>query len=141
MDGVETCIECDWAIRQHWMGGELDVFAAARAWQAFRDWLDKPTWQPIETAPSSRIILVHYRNSAGSSRIIKARHVQRWTEECSVEYEEGCGEYSEDADAFYVTEGWWEQVDNWPEWCEIRVDEGAPDHWMPLPAPPNKVTP
>jgi predicted Rdx family selenoprotein len=39
MDGIETCIECEWAIRSHWMAGEgvIEV-KAARAWQALRDW-------------------------------------------------------------------------------------------------------
>lgn len=97
-----------------------------------------PKWHPIDTAPSGKIILIHYRNSHGKSRVIKARHVKRWTEETSVDFEEGCGEYSEELDAFFITEGWWEQVDNWPDYTEIVVSEGEPTHWQPLPAPPSE---
>ena len=42
----------DWGIDDE---AEVSVYIhrdAARAWQALRDWLDKPTWQPIETAPT-----------------------------------------------------------------------------------------
>ena len=114
---------------------------AARAWQALRDWLDKPTWQPIETAPSGKPVLVHYRNSHGKSRVIKARRVERWTEEASVESEEGCYEYSEEHDTYYITEGWWECIDNWPDYTEVKVSEGEPTHWQPMPKPPSEVTP
>lgn len=95
-------------------------------------------WLPIESAPSGKPVLIHYRNSHGKSRVIKARHVKRWTEEASVDFEEGCGEYNEDLDAYFITEGWWEQIDNWPDYCEVVVSEGAPDSWQPLPAPPSE---
>ncbi len=97
-------------------------------------------WRPIGTAPSGIPILIHYKNALGNSRIIKARHVERWTEEASSAFDSGEGtyEYSEELDNYYITEGWWEQVDNWPEWCEIKIDEGEPTHWQPLPAPPSE---
>lgn len=93
-------------------------------------------WQPIATAPHSIPVLVHYKNSHDKSRVIKARFVARFTEEAGFDYEEGCAEYDEENDRYTTTEGWWEQIDNWPDYGEVAVHEGVPDHWMPLPEPP-----
>lgn len=102
---------------------------------AFWAWLKYGGWQPIDTAPSGKPVLVHYRNSHGKGRTIKARWVARWTEEASFEAEDGCSEYNEENDTYYVTEGWWECVDNWDDFTEVKVSEGVPTHWHPLPEP------
>ena len=47
-----------------------------------------------------------------------------------------CVEYSELEDAYYVTEGWYELIDNWDEYARIAVNEGVVTNWMPLPAAP-----
>ena len=92
-------------------------------------------WQPIETAPSGKAVLIHYRNPLGNSRVIKARHIQRFTEESN---DEGMGvdEYDEANDRYTYVEGWWEMLDNWDEYSIVKVCSGTPTHWHPLPAPP-----
>ena len=70
-------------------------------------------WQPIETAPSGKAVLIHYKNRLGNSRVIKARYIQRFTEEAVNDDGEGVDDY-----AF------------------VMVNEGQPTHWMPLPETP-----
>ena len=92
-------------------------------------------WQTIETCPSRQMVLVHYKNSLGKSRIIKASFYPRWTVEANMD-DDTYHEYSEEKDSYYVCEGWYEEIDNWPEYTSVHVIEGVPDAWMPLPAPP-----
>ena len=49
---------------------------------------------------------------------------------------EACIEYDEAADTYYVTEGWYECIDNWDDYSSVAVTEGEVTHWMPLPQPP-----
>lgn len=92
-------------------------------------------WQTIDTAPKGRTVLIHYKNSLGNGRTVKARYVERFT----VEDDSGLGEYCEDKDEYYLLEGWYEQVDNWDDFAEIFI-HCKPTHWMPLPAPPGDTT-
>lgn len=94
-------------------------------------------WQPISTAPAQRIVLVHYLNSHGKSRIIKARYVPMLTEELDPDSEID-GDYCDIGDVFCVPAGWYEQIDNWYDFSELLVTEGQPDAWMPMPAPPGQ---
>lgn len=89
-------------------------------------------WQPIITAPHSKRVLIHYKNSLGNSRIIKAKFVPRYT----VESEHGDwanDEYCEERDEYYYIGGWYEIIDNWDELSAVYVTEGVPDMWYPLP--------
>jgi hypothetical protein len=94
------------------------------------------SWQPIETAPSGKAVLIYYKGSYGGKRIIKARHIARFTEEASYDCEEGVDEYDEDNDRYTYCEGWWEMIDNWGDFAFVMVSEGIPTHWHELPAPP-----
>lgn len=93
-------------------------------------------WQPISTAPQLQVVLVHYKNVLGKSRVIKARFTPRYTEEATDECEFGTQEYDEANDRYTLVEGWWECIDNWGDFSYVFVTEGVPDHWMPLPKPP-----
>lgn len=80
-----------------------------------------PQWQPIETAPKGRILLVGYTNRAGKWRTVRGRYYEAETLE---------SEMSEDG---WAPEGWYEEADNAEE---INFTDEPPTHWMPLPAAP-----
>lgn len=90
------------------------------------------TWQLIETAPKSTTILVFYKNCFGNGRIVKARYVEKDTEESDGEYSDNA-EYNEEKDMYFTPEGWYELIDNWPDYSSCHIHEGEPTHWMPLP--------
>ena len=83
-------------------------------------------WQPIETAPKHRTLLLGYFNSHGNWRTLRGQ----WFSQESIE------ETWEDADL--AGEGWYEtpvEIDDTPNcfWTE-------PTHWMPFPPAPTKGT-
>lgn len=55
------------------------------------------TWQPIETAPQNRIVLVHYTNDLGNGRTMRARYYPPETLESDV------------AENGWADEGWYEE--------------------------------
>jgi hypothetical protein len=94
-------------------------------------------WKPIETAPKSTVILVFYKNRSGKGRIVKAAYVEKFTEESNGDYDE-FADYNEATDCYYTPEGWYEYIDNWDDFSHIKIGEGTPTHWMPLPKPPEE---
>jgi len=84
-------------------------------------------------------VLAYYLNSHGMGRRIRAMHVKRFTVEAEefADPETQCCEYSEQDDCYYTTEGWYELIDNWPDYSSCAVIEGVITHWMPLPAAPS----
>lgn len=83
-----------------------------------------------------RHVLAFYRNALGKPRIIIASHLERWTEESYGDEEVEDDEYHEERDAYYLREGWYEQIDNWDTFCGVTVSQGEVTHWMPLPEVP-----
>jgi hypothetical protein len=90
-------------------------------------------WLPIDTAPKGKPVLVHYINGCGKGRTIKARYVDRFTEESSPDSE--CDEYNEENDTYYTLPGWYEMIDNWDEYSSVFVHHD-PILWHPLPTSP-----
>jgi hypothetical protein len=85
-------------------------------------------WQPIETAPKTgRKIILFYLNRNGLAR----RVMGRWLtdDEANVSDTDGVG----------LEAGWYECIDNWPDYTEVAIHEGDPTHWMPLPPTPEGV--
>lgn len=84
-------------------------------------------------------VLAYYLNSHGMKRRIRAMHVKRFTVEAEefADPDTQCVEYSEQDDCYYTTEGWYELIDNWPDYSSCAVIEGVITHWMPLPAAPS----
>ena len=98
----------------------------------------KAGWKPIDSAPPGKIVLVHYRNRLGKSRIVRAEFIPRFTVESNPDAEHGIDEYDEDRDRFTYLEGWWEHIDNWDEYGFVLFEsDHKPDAWMPLPPPPD----
>jgi hypothetical protein len=84
--------------------------------------------------PSGQKVLAFYMNDAGRERRICAEWVAEKSVEASPESE--IGEYDEDDDCYYDPAGWYEQIDNWPDYTAVAVHHQV-THWMPLPEPPN----
>lgn len=95
------------------------------------------TWIPINVrpAPKGKDILICYEDDYyGNKKIVIARYVVKFTEEC---YEDH-SEYSEEHDNYFVPEGWYEQIENSIDDYSSILIEGEVTHWMKLPEPPNK---
>lgn len=79
-------------------------------------------WQPIETAPKGRVLLVYYKNSLGNGRTMRARHYLPETLE------------SDTTESGWADEGWYEESEAYEYLMPLEHD---PTHWMPLPAGPD----
>ena len=80
-------------------------------------------------------VLVTYLNSCGKRRAVKAFYAKRFSVEADINFE--CyDEYSEEHDMYFLKEGWYEEIDNWPDYTSVFIHEGKPDFWQPLPQMP-----
>ena len=79
-------------------------------------------WQPIETAPKGRVLLVYYKNSLGNGSTMRARHYLPETLE------------SDTTESGWADEGWYEESEAYEYLMPLEHD---PTHWMPLPAGPD----
>ena len=93
-------------------------------------------WQPIATAPKDRMILVFYKTKWDGERIIKAQYFGKY----EVESEQDYAEYCEEKDDYYAADGWYEIIENWEDFRSVKIYQGEPTHWMPLPDAPNATT-
>ena len=68
--------------------------------------------------------------------VCKAYHVDRYAVRADFDYwDEGCDEYREEDDQFYVLEGWYEYIHNWGDYSSVRIAEDNVLAWCPLPEP------
>ena len=90
---------------------------------------------------SGSAVLAYYLNSHGMRRRIRAEYVNAWTVQADdlSDPDTECVEYSEQEDAYYIRQGWYELIDNLDDYGRIAVHEGVITHWMPLPAPPKQI--
>ena len=84
-------------------------------------------------------VLAYYLNSHGKGRRIRAEYVKSWTVQTDdlSDPDTECVDYSEQEDAYYISQGWYELIDNWDEYGRIAVHEGVITHWQELPAAPS----
>ena len=94
-------------------------------------------WQPIESAPNQKPVLIFYKNPLGRGRIIKAFKCGKFENEDTSCGESDHAEYCEEKDAWFDPPGWYELIDNWDEFSHVFVSNGEPTHWQPLPPPPS----
>lgn len=68
--------------------------------------------------------------------VCKAFHVDRYTMRSDVGWwDEGCDEYREEDDQYYVLEGWYEYIHNWGDYSSVSITDDKVIAWMPLPEP------
>lgn len=81
-------------------------------------------WQPIESAPKGRIVLVHYKNELGNGRTVRARYYLPETLD------------SDTTESGWADEGWYEESEAYEYLMPL---DGVPTHWMPLPPAPEAM--
>lgn len=89
-------------------------------------------WQPIETAPKMRKVIVHYLNELGKSRTVMACYYEKNSLEMHDDYAD-VGTYDGELGTTFADAGWYEEHDSDDPIMPLRCE---PDHWMPLPEPP-----
>lgn len=92
-------------------------------------------WIPVSERLPEGTVLVSYTNNYNKSRIIRAKYVQKFTQE-SEDIDDFDAQYDEETDTYYDCEGWYEMIDNWGDYSSVAVTEGTVTHWMPLPSAP-----
>jgi hypothetical protein len=119
---------------------DWDAITALRAALA-RQEQEPVAWISVTDAlPKSGVtVLACYRNRLGKLRRIRAHWIAAKTAEANSEDWDQCSEYDEATDTYYVTEGWYECIDNWGDYSAVAVSEGDVTHWMPLPEAPQEV--
>ena len=75
-------------------------------------------------------VLAYYKNELGMPRRVRAEWHAAKTVEANIEGD--IGEYDEATDAYWVPEGWYEQIDNWDDYSEVFISNEV-THWTPLP--------
>ncbi len=92
-------------------------------------------WQPIDTAPKMRKVIVHYLNKRGKHRVVMACYYEANSLEMHEDFQ-GVATYDDDGN-WYAPAGWYEEHDSDEPIMELG---GEPTHWMELPAPPTNPT-
>ena len=94
------------------------------------------TWRPASELPEEdQIVIATYLNSYGKRRRVRAVYIRQYEEEAG-EDDELYVEYCEEQDEWYFKEGWYELIDNWPDYSSVVIVEGVVDYWMPMPPAP-----
>jgi hypothetical protein len=106
--------------------------------------LDSPDFCPVVWVKASdsnplpgRIVLAHYINELGMSRIVRAQWIAENTVEAGDDLDE-VGEYNDADDTYYMPEGWWEQIDNWDNYAQVWMQRDV-THWTYMPLPPPQI--
>jgi len=87
--------------------------------------LEERSWQPIDTAPKNKTILLGYKNECDKWRTVRGQ----WFDQSYID------ENWDECDDTSDMEGWYEtsvESDDIPNCWKIR-----PTHWMPLPPAPD----
>jgi Protein of unknown function (DUF551) len=82
---------------------------------------------------TGQTVLAYYKNENGLGRRVRAKWVKAKTVESSSDGD--IGEYDEATDTYYDPEGWYEKIDNWPEYTSVFISHEV-THWTYLPEAP-----
>ena len=117
------------------MCGECD------AWNQYKNY-PQPGWIPCSTAlPKTEekvFVTCEHLDIYGKPHryVCKAYHVDRYTVRADFDYwDEGCDEYCEEDDQYYVLDGWYEYIHNWGDYSSVRITEDKVVAWCPLREP------
>ena len=105
----------------------VGLISRKQAIAALRERLAQPeqepvAWMQIDTAPKGRIVLVHYKNSLGNGRTMRARYYLPETLD------------SDSTESGWADEGWYEESEAYEYLIPLEYE---PTHWMALPAAPD----
>ena len=101
----------------------------------------EPHWIPVtEKLPETGQdveLCCGYKNYRGEivRYICIAYHVNRYEMKYSADWDEGCDEYREEDDEYYILEGWYERIHNWDTYGAVKIDDLALA-WRELPKLP-----
>jgi hypothetical protein len=113
--------------------GHEDGEAEARApATAAAEWISVDARLP----DSGKTVLATYLNRCGKPRRIRAQYVAAKTREQNFDNDELDAEYDEASDTYYWKAGWYECIDNWPDYSHVAVCEGDVTHWTLMPDAP-----
>ncbi len=101
--------------------------------------LNTPTtpWISASVLLPDKNCLAFYKNSFGKNRIVKAFYAKKFQLEQSPD--NSYQDYNEETDTYFLPEGWYETIDNWPDFSYIEITEGEVTHWMVLPDAPENT--
>ena len=103
--------------------------------------LSEPHWIPVtERLPETGQdveLCCGYKNYRGEivRYICIAYHVNRYEMKSSADWDEGCDEYREEDDEYYILEGWYERIHNWDTYGAVKIYDLALA-WRELPKLP-----
>ena len=103
-----------------------DAITALRTAIAEAEKQEPVAWQPIETAPKGKIVLMHYKNRLGNGRTMRARYYLPETLD------------SDTTESGWADEGWYEESEAYEYLMPL---DGEPTHWMQLPSAPGATPP
>lgn len=86
---------------------------------------------------AEQIVLVSCKQNSRRYQYLAFYVPKKWLREQSNfnwDYE-ACDEYCEEADDYYVNEGWYERIYNWDDYNAVGIGDFV-THWMPLPESP-----
>lgn len=128
----------DWADGEEW---EVPLMLADHLRQAAEKLEQMPQWISIEERlpePETDVLVVCNRN--GFNFVVPAiyENGKTLTEDSAWNWSEihEYGLYNEDADDYYIPEGWWEDRQFNPDDVYNNPVDCAVTHWMPLPKAP-----
>lgn len=103
-----------------------------------------PQWIPVtpETMPESGVnvwLCCERRRCDGTiyRYVCDGEYIAKHTEIVGSIGDDIAVEYDEETDEFYLSEGFYERINNWDEYSSVVISDYV-THWMPLPQPPRK---
>ena len=95
------------------------------------------TWRKPEKPPKTGedvLLCCEVKNIYGKTRryMCIGYHVGRYEMESNADWDDGCDEYREEDDKYYVNEGWYERIHNWSDYGSVAIEDFVIG-WKPLP--------
>ena len=121
---------------KHWDGHtEADAETRLMSLNSELHWI--PVTERLPETGQDVELCCGYKNYRGEivRYICIAYHVNRYEMKYSADWDEGCDEYREEDDEYYILEGWYERIHNWDTYGAVKIDDLALA-WRELPKLP-----